>query len=208
MKKHGNTWVPDGDEYFGPIFKGCDVFEHQNLQTGLKYVKKWECAIDGGAHVGSWTRELAKHFETVHAFEPQTDNFICLLRNTDGLENVVCHRDALGNRVGSVKLSPGRNTGCWHVDQNGTSGAYIVPLDSIRPLKDLDVGYLKLDVEGHEGQVLAGAENLLRRCRPVVQIEEKELGHSYPGETGREVLERLGYREVDRSGRDVVFVWG
>jgi FkbM family methyltransferase len=201
MQKRGNTFVPDGDTYFGPIFEGVDVFEGKNLATGLKYVTEWECAVDGGAHVGSWTRALCDKFTTVYAFEPNSDNYACLLQNAPQAE---ARRSALGQRYGHVGLAGGNNSGCWHVTEG--EQVTVMPLDEFRPLWALRVGYLKLDVEGYEWYALAGAKKLLRRCSPVVQIEEKVLPHGYACPTARSLLEDIGYKEVDRAGRDVIFV--
>lgn len=53
-------------------------------------------------------------------------------------------------------------------------------LDDI--IKD-DVGFIKIDVEGHELAVLKGATSLINRCRPVLLVECEER-HS-PGGTER-----------------------
>lgn len=202
MFRAGNLWVPDGDTYFAPIFKGGDVFEFGNLLAGLAHVKEWGCAVDGGAHVGSWTRYLATKFDRVIAFEPQFHNYECLAANVRDRINVRIFRNALGDRAGEFGLAPGNNTGCWHIaDGDGVS---VVPLDMFNLA---NVGYLKLDVEGYEWHALMGGLSTLNRCRPVVQIEEKKLSHSYDAPTARELLEGLGYREVARSGRDVIFVY-
>lgn len=206
MRLAGRTWIPDDDEYFGPIFDGVDVFEGKNLETGLRYVKTWECAIDGGAHVGSWTRALAGRFKTVYAFEPQNDNFACLKANTAHLSNVELRHAALGNKFCLVGLTGGSNTGCWHVSDGGSCS--MVALDEFRILRTLNVGYFKLDVEGYERFALEGARKLIARCSPVVQIEEKALPHSYEGGSARELLESWGYKQVDASGRDVIFTKG
>lgn len=206
MRLSGRTWIPNGDEYFGPIFEGVDVFEGKNLETGLRYVTEWDCAIDGGAHVGSWTRALAGKFRRVYAFEPQPDNFACLLENVKAIENVRCYRAALGEGSRQIHLQPGNNSGCWHIADTGVSSCMMV-LDEFRKLDRVRVGYIKLDVEGYEYFALLGARKLLERCKPVVQIEEKKLSHSYEGPPARSLLEGMGYKEVAKSGRDVVFVW-
>ena len=203
MQKAGNTWLPDGDCFFAPYFAKCDIFEPANLFTGLKYVTNWDCAIDGGAHVGSWSRALAAKFGQVYAYEPQPDNFYCLIANTAHLSNVTQHRVALGDRWGRVGLASGNNSGCWHI-QDG-KGADLMPLDDCLYLAKREVGYLKLDVEGYEWYALTGARNLIERCKPVIQIEEKKLPHSYPCPLARNLLESMGYEEVDKSGRDVIF---
>jgi hypothetical protein len=213
MKKAGNTWIPDSDEYFGRYFEAGDVFELGNLQTGLKYVKKWDSAVDGGAHVGSWTRYLAGKFKKVMAFEPNLENFECLVKNIKdaGLRYWPQHWDeikvypkpyALGERTEmGYGLDGGANSGCWHLRPgSGTIG--VEALDEYG-LDELD--YYKLDVEGFEYYALKGAEKTIAMCRPVIQIEEKTLSHKYDCPTARSLLEGWGYKEVDRAGRDVIF---
>jgi len=205
MKKAGNTFIPDDDAYFAPYFAAHDVFEGGNLIAGLEHVKQIDCAVDGGAHVGSWTRHLAGIFHHVYAFEPQPDNYKCLEANTRHLPNVHIHRTALGERFRAfVGLSPGNNSGCWHISDG--KGVCMMPLDELRPLEQRKVGYLKLDVEGYEYYALVGAKNLIERCSPVVQIEEKKLPHSYDCPTARSLLNGWGYREAAKSGRDVIFI--
>lgn len=200
MRLAGKTWIPDDDSYFAPIFEAGDVFEPRVLECGLKHVKDWSIAVDGGAHVGSWTRALASRFDKVLAFEPHPDNFGCLLANIDGLLNVLPRRMALGWRVEYFGLESGRNSGCWHVAPGKQCMA--MPLDDFRLPR---LGYLKLDIEGFEGFALRGAEKTVQAHWPVVQIEEKALPHSYDGPIARELLESWGYRQVDAAGRDVIF---
>ena len=58
MKLAGNTYLPDNDEFFVNYFKLGDVFERKSLDIAIEHVKKWDVAVDGGAHVGSWSRFL------------------------------------------------------------------------------------------------------------------------------------------------------
>jgi hypothetical protein len=46
----------------------------------------------------------------------------------------------------------------------------VVTLDKAIPTT-VDVGMLKVDVEGHEIHVLRGAEQLISRCRPKMVLE-------------------------------------
>jgi len=52
----------------------------------------------------------------------------------------------------------------------------VFPLDQIFPLEKLErLDYVKIDVEGAESQVLAGASETLKRFRPIVQLETEIL---------------------------------
>lgn len=204
MRKVGNTWIPDVDPHFEVVFAASDIFTPQDLLEGLKHVTEWDCAIDGGAHVGSWTRYLARGFSHVWAFEPQVENYQCLCANVAGLENVETRRTALGERWRAfVGMEPGSTTGGWHISEG--NGVCMMPLDELRPLDKRKVGYLKLDVEGYEWYSLMGAKNLVERCNPVVQVEQKGHEKRYDTPTARTLLNSWGYREVGQSGRDVIF---
>jgi FkbM family methyltransferase len=56
-----------------------------------------------------------------------------------------------------------------------------------------DVGFAKIDVEGHENNLLRGAVDVLRRCRPNLIIEIEQRHHEAPIQATFDALERLGY---------------
>ena len=67
------------------------------------------------------------------------------------------------------------------------------------PAKRLDdcglppVGFIKIDVEGFEAEVLAGAAELIRRDHPVLVIEMEEAHTRRPIEIMVGEVEALGY---------------
>lgn len=56
-----------------------------------------------------------------------------------------------------------------------------------------DVGFAKIDVEGHENNLISGAADLLRRCRPNLIIEIEQRHHEAPIRATFDALEHLGY---------------
>jgi hypothetical protein len=197
MKKVGNTWLPDGDSFFPAYFEKSDVFEQINLDAALFHVKRWGVAVDGGAHVGSWSRYMASRFQTVVAFEPHPENFACLTANCVP-HGVICVPAAIGAERGCIGLESGNNSGCWHAVPGGK-----LPMIRLPDFGALD--FLKLDLEGFEYEALVGCYSQLERYRPVVLIEEKDLPHKRLDYRARKLLEGMGYRQVAASGRDVVF---
>lgn len=183
----------------------ADWHERRHLETALRYVADWRCAVDGGAHRGIFTRVLAERFAHVHAFEPVASN----AERVPALSNVRVWRLALADRLANVALAAGpSNTGQWHVaarDEAAQDSAHTLTLDSLA-LGSL--GFLKLDVEGYEWYALRGAEQTVRRHRPVVMIEENGGGARYgvaEGEAGR-LLASWGYRRARRIGHNEVWV--
>jgi FkbM family methyltransferase len=194
-----NTYVPDGDSYFSNYFKGSDVFEQENLDLALSFVKKWRVAVDGGAHVGSWTRYLADRFNLVAAFEPKDVNFECLVMNTMECNNVVLSKVGLTDRQNSqCSLAQGNNSGCWHAVEGNDVRLSILP-----DFGALD--FVKLDIEGYEYQAIEGMSHQLIKYRPIVIIEEKELPHKPLNYDARRFLTTIGYKELAKIGKDVIF---
>lgn len=206
-----NWALPQADTYFATRLS-ADGFEIDHLIPALKYVKHWRVAVDGGAHIGTWSVELARHFERVISFEPARDTFTCLQENTRGLLNIFTMRAALGavHAYGVVVDDPKRpgNTGARFLRANGAGDVVVRPLDELG-LEHLDL--LKLDVEGHEYEALIGGAETIRRCRPVIIAEFKRFEGERGGRDPELVAELLaksigGYREVERTRNDRIFV--
>lgn len=67
----------------------------------------------------------------------------------------------------------------------------IVPMDAL----DLGaVGFVKIDVEGHEGAVLEGGRALIARERPNILVEAEERHQHGAVDRARAVLDPLGYQ--------------
>jgi FkbM family methyltransferase len=145
-------------------------------------------SLDIGANKGVYTFALLKCSAAVHAFEPNPKLFAMLSRWAQG--RATLHPFALGERAGTMALNvPKSSRGGGFSNQGGTllpvkREFESVPVD-VKRLDDLalgDVGFIKLDVEGYEREVLRGGTALLRRCRPVllVELEEKHTQRPLP----------------------------
>ena len=175
----------------------------ERLRRGLQYVRNFRVAIDGGAHKGIWSREMALHFETVYAFEPVPDNYKELSKHIPLSYNV-----ALGQNKGVCGFSPGtENTGQWHVD-NDHPVYKDIPIHTLDSYGINNVDFLKLDVEGFELFALRGATETILNSKPVIMIEENYLSERYGVEQGvaGQYLESLGYQHLFRTGKDHCYV--
>lgn len=212
MNHHHGWAFPDADRLMAAEMTPEGGYQASHLAAALRWVTQHGTAIDGGAHVGTWTRPLSVVFGQVVAFEPAADTFACLEQNMAMFQrsNVTCYRAALGSRPGTVRmtLDPRNeargNTGARHVVEGDD-----VPVFAIDDLGLTDCGFVKLDIEGSEPMALIGARETLQRCRPVVLVEDKGLWvthYDLPQTAVRDLMTGAGYRLAERVGCDQVWV--
>lgn len=211
MKRVGDFYVPDVEtQQVEALAAGGWQLDH--LEAALAFVTDWSLAVDGGAHVGSWSRAMSARFEVVHAIEPHPEHLMCLKANIWGNPKVVVHEVALGEAPGIATMREdlryeGGNTGGRHIYETGVGDIKIVTLDS---LELPSLGFLKLDVEGYEAYALRGAAQTLDRFRPIVMIEDKpRMAFRYRQKTraARRFLEKMGAQELGSCGADRIFGW-
>ena len=175
------------------------------LAEALKYVKDHSIAIDGGAHLGEFTLELARYFREVIAFEPATDLSGKLKAMTRRNTNVRVLGYALWDKVDIVALVGNKPRGRYCIkDNKGTNIS--MPVDKFN-LPSL--GLIKLDLEGAELKALMGARATLDRYKPVVIVETKRLSERYGHNDAMVIdfLSKLGAVERCYLEPDRVFSW-
>jgi FkbM family methyltransferase len=220
MKDHikyvNGWWVPRDDNYFDKLLSRGDFkkngFQREHLLEAFKHVKKWDNAVDVGAHVGLWAHDMAQKFGKVWCFEPSPHNFACLAKNMAGYDNVSLSAVALGDK--SSRCSVGRdgdrklNSGSEHVIVSRDGPVRMVSLDSC-DLPGCDL--LKVDVEGFELMVLRGAKKTIKRFKPTIIMEtDKKFARKRYGWQDSEAsrfLTMRDYKEVWHGRPDRVFVY-
>ena len=60
-------------------------------------------------------------------------------------------------------------------------------------LKDINIGFIKIDVEGHEREVVEGAKNLIKICKPVLLVEIEKRHNKKPVMETINFINQLGY---------------
>lgn len=160
------------DDYFDSVFAAGRFYEEDLLAVIDATVAKCGVYVDVGAHVGNHTLFFALFCAPqVLSFEPCWQNFSLLQKNIadNGIRNVQLVNKAVGRNRGRCGLQPllPRNSGA-NVMIPGNL-VEVVTLDSF--CQGMDVTLLKIDVEGREDDVLAGAANTIRKSCPVVFAE-------------------------------------
>ena len=137
------------------------------------------CCFDIGAHIGYYSLLLSKWVGKngrVFSYEPVPYTYSFLERNlgrNDAL-NVNAHQAAIGDRNGSVRMAAetGARLGWSTVADSGNLDVRCTTVDSeIQRIGLERLDFIKIDTEGFEFQVLAGAESAIRQMRPKIMFE-------------------------------------
>ena len=157
-------------------------------------------AVDVGANRGVWTHQMAALCPRVYAFEPNPKMFAIL--DAARPSNAEARQIALSDRTGMASLKVPRSARGFsnqHASlETNWAGAMefgVVEVATAR-LDELDlepVGFIKIDVEGHEPAVIAGAAGLIARDRPTLLVELEERHSDRSIEASIAEVEALGY---------------
>jgi len=176
--------------------------ELNNIKAILEFVEGRDTVIQAGGAIGLWPREYAKHFKQVYSFEPDTVNYECFVKNC--IEpNVNVRQFALGDENKKISIQrQERNLGASHVTEGDSVD--MVRLDDLA-FEGCDL--LQLDIEGYELFALKGAENLIKKFKPVICLEFNTCAtrYGYDFEELTDYLATLGYRLIEKLASDYVF---
>lgn len=153
--------------------------------------------LDIGANMGVITQALLVAGHEVIAFEPQL--LICdILREncafTESTKYQV-YNTAVGSECGvaempKVQYGAKNNFGGLGIGDKSIYGNITVPMTTIDSYQLDGVGFIKIDVEGFEYEVLVGATETIKRCKPILYIEDDRVAKR---DRLRKQIQSMGY---------------
>ncbi len=169
-----------------------------NYEDELKIINRFsdksKDAVDIGVYRGVYSYELAKHFKKVHSFEPNPLIYPYLIKNLPKIiSNITLYNYALSDKNSDAVLKlPLRSKSIFksNIEEIFKLGTASIHKDNklnnyksftVKTMKldDLNlqnnIGFIKIDVEGHEKNVLYGAETTIKNNMPtmLIEIEQK-----------------------------------
>ena len=195
-----NVFVIADDEYIGPLIQAGHEWDGwMRADVGEYYVPGTEI-LDIGANIG-YNALMFSDYGPVYAFEPIFHKIVKLNIENNKLKHVIHSVPiALSDKsevvsmymANSVKNTGLRNYGGTSIyTDEGTDYSTETKVDCHR-LDDIykgRVSFIKIDVEGHELQVLEGARDTIKRDLPTILIEI----HEYDESKVPSLLKELGY---------------
>lgn len=191
------------DVYIGRSFELYGEYLEEEAALYRQLLKRGQTVVDAGANIGAFTVLFARIVGVeglAHAFEPyrRLYHMLCANLALNRLTNVQAHHGAAGRAAGVMTAppvdfgEPGNFGGVSLTPMGGSEGAgETVPVSALDTLGLERCDLIKIDVEGMEGEVLAGAQATIERFQPLLYVENnrQEKSAALIGQ-----LFELGYR--------------
>ena len=141
-------------------------------------------ALDIGANIGNHSIFFSNFFERVYAFEPYPLTYEILKINSKYIckkKNINTYNFGLSNKNGEVffRVNPSNIGGSGiisneehYLNNKNTCKVDIFCADELDDLKNINIGLIKIDVEGNELKTLLGAEALINKNKPIILFEQ------------------------------------
>lgn len=218
----GLVRIDDGvRQLFAPNIKRALVFRN-GINVWLesvaeKYIgrtgyvpREGDIIVDVGAGIGEFALWCADAGARVVAFEPDPLAFACLDRNTAAIPSVQLYPYALWKERANLRLHGSPDTSESSLIEDGKANARNTdveawPLDQMPFMARLAViDFMKVDGEGVEPEILAGAQRTLRRTR-VIAIDVGATNRR-PNLRARveAALAEAGFRPVPNDRTDTI----
>lgn len=177
--RYGRMMALTNDRYIGAALRDYGEYSESEVQLWRQILPPNAIVVDAGANCGAHTVALATLVPRglVFAFEPMRTMYHILCGNLalNGITNVTALHAALGAEAGTINVPAldftlAENYGGFSLPDYQQAPGNRVPLmrlDDVLPRVD----FIKADVEGMEGDLLRGAERLIREHKPVLYLE-------------------------------------
>ena len=193
------SWL-ESDEFVGRALNDFGEYSEGEIELFAQVLQPGDVAVDVGANIGALTVPIAQLVGStgrVYAYEPGENNLAVLaqnIRQNDLGEFVEIVPFAASDKAGEVEVAPVASPNLWRKPEEKFKllgdpvKVKTVPIDSLNLQK---CKLVKIDVDGMEIETLTGMDNTIKRCRPLIYIENEQEGRQ--GELIAHLTDR-GYR--------------
>jgi len=191
-------------------------FSDRSEELFVSLLQKGMIVFDIGANVGLYTLLAALKVGPngkIYAFEPVPSIFKRLKENLElnNIYNVVPIPIAVSDKKGIARISVagmGSSLVYYPVHASGFVEVPTEPLDTFVEQEDIKrVDAIKLDVEGAELHVIRGADQTIRKFKPIMMVEINPMTLKAAGTTPEELFQTVigyGYQAyIIRNGKAV-----
>lgn len=193
------------DSYSAAAVLYCGLYDYDEMNFLLRYLRAEDSFIDVGANVGVYTLLAASkiHAGSLHSFEVLPKNHARLQENLrlNQFNQVKTYALAVSDQPGTVALNLAEGDSMPFITHTQTNNTITVTTDTLDNLLQnrsfTNLTLAKMDIEGAELLALKGAVSLLKQQRPYVWILEINDAVSNFGHRKQDIVDFLygyGYR--------------
>tara|TARA_Y100000996_G_C22540053_1_gene649690 strand:+ start:783 stop:1535 length:753 start_codon:yes stop_codon:yes gene_type:complete len=186
--------------------------DENELNLVKKLIKPGSDSIDVGVYRGVYSYEMSKYSNLVHAFEPNPIIFKDINKNLKKIiKNIKLYNFALSNKNEIINLNiPIRNK---KYDKKNYEEYFQMGRATIHDMNKFDefetykvnskkmdditfdneISFMKVDVEGHETEVIQGSVNTIKRFKPILLVEIEEKHNQKKVSSTLNYIKSLGY---------------
>jgi len=226
IKNVKGWYLPDWDTHFEKMLKEIDnkyEYQYEQRKYALSWVKDFNSnALDVGSNIGFWSKQLAEKFKHVYAFEPHPDNNECYKKNLNNYSNYTLYENAVSNVSNKILDLYVSQDECGNASLNdfgvmeGTTNRKIKSVDlktisvKVEKIDDYnlkDIGFIKVDCQNHEKEVVEGAIQTIDKYSPVLCLElpvrtKKEIDYR---NNMVEYLKKYNYTYQGAQNKETIF---
>jgi FkbM family methyltransferase len=183
------------------------VEQHRRLDVADEYLKRFNrfipiggTVVDAGTSIGDHTMtysDMVGPTGKVVGFEANHESAECCRLNFTDRPWVKIHNVGLSSKLGNAEMILDPNVGASAI-KSGIGPVNLRPLDSYIP-EFTRCDFLKVDIEGHEPEMLDGAVEFIKKFAPVILMEVNHGQLARQGFCDKDIydrLEHLGYSPI------------
>jgi len=211
------TYKTDDDVFISHINRGMSEPYPRELDIVKRYLSEYptknNTCIDIGGHIGTTALPYSRLYKNVIAYEPNVVSYNFFLENikNNNVSNVVVHNKGVYNKTMRCRVvkHEGGNSGCYYIKECSADiieSIDVVKLDDAQLPTPID--FIKIDTEGSELYVLQGATEIIKRWRPLIQVETNSSSDKYFGYNKSKIYDFLSnyhYEAFDDDGNNPLF---
>jgi FkbM family methyltransferase len=193
---------PDG--YSAATVMYCGLYDYNEMNFLLRYLRPSDSFLDIGANVGIYTLLAASRIKcgSIYSFEVLPKNYNRLEENIqlNQLQQVKTYQIAISDFTGKISLNLAEGDSMPFITAATSDKTIQVNTDTLdnllqnQPLANLTLA--KMDIEGAELLALQGAKSLLEQQRPkvwILEINEAVNNFGHQKEDVIDLLQSYGY---------------